>query len=520
MKRPNFLYFMTDQHRADWLGCYGHKVLKTPHIDSIAAQGVRFDRFHVAAPVCMPNRASFMTGRMPSVHGLRYNGCFLPLNARTFVDVLRAEGYHTAAFGKTHLQPMLDTPPWRQDGNFNSIIPEAWRDYEYDELYQEETNTARLVGGSKLKTPYYGFDQAEITTLHGDKCGGDYQAWFRQNATRWEELYDLRNELPHNYTCPQAYRTPIPENLYPTYWIADRAIDYLKGRTESTRPFFAFISFPDPHHPFNPPGKYWSLYDPDDFGVDLPYSAHRNPTPPMQWLEQSYHEGGKQMTKQTAFMADDRTICEAKALTAGMIGCIDDAVGRVLAALKQSGLFENTVICFNSDHGDYLGDFNLMLKGLMPFRAVTNIPMIWSDPEARTPKESRNLISTIDISATILERAGLDPYFGMQGTSFLNTIFNGTPSRNELLIEFNDGAPKFGFESPARVRSLVTDEWRYSIYANQTWGELYDLKSDPKETHNLWDEASCSQHRAYLAERLNHHLTNQMDESPRPTRLA
>ena len=102
-ERPNFLLFITDQHRADYLGCYGHPVLRTPHIDSIAARGTAFDRFHVASPVCMPNRASLMTGRMPSVHGVRSNGIPLSRRAVTFVELLRDAGYRTALVGKSHL---------------------------------------------------------------------------------------------------------------------------------------------------------------------------------------------------------------------------------------------------------------------------------------------------------------------------------------------------------------------------------------------------------------------------------
>ena len=108
--RPNFLFLITDQHRFDYLGCYGHPVLHTPHIDSIAARGTRFERFYVATPVCMPNRATLMTGRMPSVHGVRSNGMPLPLQSNTFVDALRAGGYATALVGKSHLQNFSDIP--------------------------------------------------------------------------------------------------------------------------------------------------------------------------------------------------------------------------------------------------------------------------------------------------------------------------------------------------------------------------------------------------------------------------
>ena len=130
------------------------------------------------------------------------------------------------------------------------------------------------------------------------------------------------------------------------------------------------------------------------------------------------------------------------------------------------------------------------------------------------------LASTIDLPATILDRAGLTPYHGIQGRSFLETIQSGKPHRDELLIEFNDGAPRFGFSEPARVRSLVTADWRYSLYRDQDWGELYDLAGDPHETRNLWDSADHAGIRAHLSERLNHHLAHQMDESPLADRLA
>ena len=113
-KRPNFLMIVTDQQRADYLGCAGHTVLKTPHIDGIAARGVRFDRFYVANPVCMPNRATLMTGRMPSLHGVRHNGIPLSLSENTFVDLMRHEGYRTGLIGKSHLQNMTDNPPSMQ----------------------------------------------------------------------------------------------------------------------------------------------------------------------------------------------------------------------------------------------------------------------------------------------------------------------------------------------------------------------------------------------------------------------
>ena len=518
-KRPNFLFLITDQQRADWLGCYGHPVLKTPNIDRIAARGTRFDNFHVASPVCMPNRASLLTGRYPSLHGLRYNGCVLPDNANTFVDLLAAAGYHTAAIGKSHIQPFSESPPLGRTAEEIAATIEAWkpRDIEYRE---EEPSRYQSAERFPIKTPYYGYQHVDMVLGHGDRCGGHYGQWLRQTTPNWQELHDRNNELPHNYSCPQAFRTPVPEDLYPTAYVRDRAVDYIASRADEEAPFFAFVSFPDPHHPFNPPGKYWDMYSPDDFDIALPYEAHKNPTPPMRWLHDNWKSGGGQLTRQTAMMLGEQQLKEAMALTAGMVACVDDAVGAIMASLEKNGLMNNTVVCYNSDHGDYLGDFNMLLKGALPFRGITRVPFIWSDPDQRSPSSSDAICSTVDLSATLLERAGLSPFNGNQGQSFLPIIHGAEAPREEALIEYTDGGSRLGFEKPARVRSLVTKDWRYTAYGGQSWGELYDLKSDPHESDNLWDDPAHHGTRCHMAERLNQHLIAQMDESPQANRIA
>ncbi len=306
----------------------------------------------------------------------------------------------------------------------------------------------------------------------------------------------------------------MPEEIYPTTWIADRAIDYLGDTARGDAPFFAFVSFPDPHHPFNPPGKYWDMYDPDDFDLPVTFADHRNPVPPMRWPEANFHGSAEQMTAQTAVYQDEQELKQAMALSAGMITMIDDRIGRIVEALKNNGQYDNTVIVFNSDHGHYLGDYNLLLKGMLASRGLTRVPCIWSDPKDRSARLRDTLASTIDLSATILDRAGLERYHGIQGRSMLPTIEQGAGHRDEVLIEFNDGAPKFGFDRPARGRTLVTKHWRYSMFAGESWGALFDLQNDPRETDNLWDDPAHFETRARLAERLIHHLAAQMDESP------
>ena len=158
--RPNFLLFITDQHRADFLGCYGHPVLRTPHIDSIAARGTAFDRFYVNSPVCMPNRASLMTGRMPSVHGVRSNGIPLSMNAVTFVDLLRDAGYRTALIGKSHLQNFTSWAPIIKRGEprdgFHepaSGLKQALRNDLAEKKYEQETPEYWTTQDAGVRTP-------------------------------------------------------------------------------------------------------------------------------------------------------------------------------------------------------------------------------------------------------------------------------------------------------------------------------------------------------------------------------
>ena len=353
-----------------------------------------------------------------------------------------------------------------------------------------------------------------MVTGHGDRCGGHYRQWFRQNCPDWEAMQDPTNELAHDYTCPQACRTPVPEEFYPTRYVGMRAAEWIGEQAGSDDPFFAYVSFPDPHHPFNPPGKYWDMYHPEQFEVSLPYEAHQNPPPPLRWMHEQWQEGAKARSKTTARRVDEQHLREAMALTAGMITMIDDEIGRLIGVLRDTGQFENTVICFNSDHGDYLGDYSLLLKGALPFRSITDVPMIWSDPASRQGRETEALATTIDLPATILDRAGFAPYNGMQGKSFLPVIEGADRHHDAVLCEFNDLGARLGFERPARVRSIRTALWRFTLYQGESWGELYDLAADPRETHNLWDSPDHSDVKAELALELAHMLAGQMDESP------
>jgi arylsulfatase A-like enzyme len=530
---PNFLLFITDQHRVDYLSCYGHPVLKTPHIDSIAARGVRFENFYVATPVCMPNRATLMTGRMPSVHGARGNGLPLPLNSNTFVDALRAGGYATALVGKSHLQNFTGFPPIQKraparegDRVLDAEFAEAKKPAAADGPYDQES-PGRWSSGHDfpMRLPFYGFEHVDLCTGHGDQVGGHYYVWLKSRRPDADALRERKNQLAHDYVCPQAIRTPIPEELYPTSYIADKACAWLDGygRAKRSDPFFLMVSFPDPHHPFTPPGRYWSMYRSDDMKLPPSFDHGNRPLARSVAWALAQREAGKADTAgQAPFAVNEREAREAMALSCGMIAMIDDAIGRVLASLTASGMESDTVVIFTTDHGDYLGDHRLLLKGPAHYEGITHVPFIWAEPGARSARRSEVLGGTLDIAPTILDRARIQPYNGIQGMSLLPAIAGNAlaSGRDSLVIEDDQQRATLGFASPPRLRTLITQRYRLTIAHGDPYGELYDRGNDPHEMDNLFDDPAHHSLCAELFERLAYREMELADRSPLPSGRA
>ena len=524
--RPNFVFVITDQQRADSLGCTGHPVVRTPTLDALAARGTAFDRFYVASPVCMPNRASLMTGRMPALHGVRLNG--VPLSRRnvTFVELLRAAGYDTALVGKSHLQNFTDQPPVAPpcDPAGRAPPPPGLAQALRPDLaeYDIEGPAFWADPAARVPTPFYGFDHVELVTGHGDDVGGDYRRWLLEREPRAERLLGRPNQLAHDYTCPQAVRTALPEELYSTNFIAERASAWLADPARAETPFFLNVSFPDPHHPLNPPGRYWDMYAPEDMPVPRAFQTD-GWTPPahVQAVLDQRAAGHANLNGMNSIAVTAHEAQEARALTCGMVSMIDAAVGRILDALDTAGLARNTVVVFTSDHGDHLGDHRLMLKGAEAYDQVIRVPFLWADPAGEGAGHRHGgPASTIDIPATILDRAGLAPYAGMQGRSLLPAIRDGAPVRDATLIQYDHQRPHPALNRPPRVHTLVDGRWRLSLFEGTDQGELYDLDTDPDEFVNLWNDPAHALCRAGLVERLAREEIANVDRVPLPTGLA
>src|SRR5262252_6377545 len=426
--RPNILFFITDQLRADHLGCYGNRTIRTPAIDSLAARGMAFDRFYVASPVCQPNRATLATGRMPSLHGVRYNGIPLSLDANTFVDLFRTAGWRTALIGKSHLQNMTGMPtvvekPALPDGYRAppAGLDEAAKDDLADPAYEQENGRAWDKDPARqFRLPYYGFDHVELCSGHAVQVHGTYTRWLRERKPGADALRGRENALPSNYSLPQAWRTRLPEELYPTSYVVERTIAYLEAhaRQAGAAPFFVQCSFPDPHHPFTPPGRYWDLYKPQDMALPPSFRLGNHKLPPhAAALVAARDNGTRNGESPGAFAVTEQEAREAIALTYGMIAMIDDGIARILKRVDELGLADNTVIVFTSDHGDLMGDHQLMLKGAYAYQGLIRVPFIWAEPNGHTPRRSDALFGTLDIARTFLDRARLAPYNGIQGRS-------------------------------------------------------------------------------------------------------
>jgi len=523
-RRPNFLVFVTDQQRADHLGCYGNTMLRTPHIDALAARGVVFDRFHVAAPVCMPNRAALATGRMPSVAGVRMNGIPLPLTAVTHVDLLREAGWRTALVGKSHLQNMTDQrPAWMSAGQ--STVGVAVRELREGNAYEQESMARWRDPEHAVSLPYYGFEHVELCLEHGDEVGGHYARWLAaRGVDQAARTGPGREGATRGIVAPQAWRTGLGEDDYPSAFVRDRAIAWLARHAAlpEAAPFYLQCSFPDPHHPFTPPGRWFDAYRAADVALPASFHArhpHDNPikTALHAELAAGRRPEGRSSRAIAVTAAEAR---EAIALNYGSIAMIDAMVGDVMQALAALDLAQDTVVVFLSDHGDFMGDHGLLLKGPLHFASLIRMPFIWADP-MQAPGRRRQLASAIDLAPTVLARAGVEPCHGLQGIDLAPSIeADDAATRDTLLIEEEGHRTVPGLSGVPRVRTVVTACHRLSLYAGQPWGELHDLHDDPHELVNRFDDPALATVRAELMWALADRQATLADDCPRPTRMA
>ncbi len=469
MPPRNVIMFIVDGLRTDALGCYGHSLPRTPHVDSFARDGVRFRQAYCPHSVCMPTRATLFTGRYPHAHGVWANGVPLPRSEVTLAAVLRDAGYATCASGKVHFEP--------QQPYANGIAP--------------------LIRGPE---PYYGFQEVHLS----------------ENLLGAEYLQFIDEHHPELATRARQ-RADMPEATHELQWITDQALDFITRSGAAGTPFLCACSYHELSPPCTPPPTYRGLFCPADMPVPDLRADDLAARPPFYRLcYEGYVRCGRQ--------PDEATLRASIASYHSQMAFIDYQFGRVTETLRRLGLWDHTLVLFTADHGLSLNDHWQWRHGPFLFDQVVNIPMIWSVPgRQRTGGSVEELVEGVDVMPTILDWCGVPPPAGVQGVSLGGLIAGDPHARGKQSVLLQERhAPDLAARGidPTAVNQvgIRTHDWKLIHYHDAPWGELYDLTNDPGEFRNLWAEARYVARRRELEALLLDRLVGAQD--PLPTRSA
>ena len=446
-RQPNILLIHTDQHRIDCLGAYGNKQIKTPNIDAIAADGVLYNNSYCSYPVCTPSRYSLITGLYVREHGGYSNHCTLRPEAAAFPAMLKESGYKTKAVGKMHFTPTY-----------------------FD----------------------VGFTEMELAEQNGPgRWDDDYHRYLRDNDLvdfndLEDQLRDYRNKAPKSYFSTYGAReSNLSDKHHSTTWIGDRAVETIEG-WEEDQPNMLMVGFIKPHHPFDPPKKWAEMYDENEIEI-LP-----------GWTDECFeHDLAR---SKGYFPHAELTIPTVKRTTAyyyASITHIDFHVGRMIKLLKQKKLYDNTMIIFTSDHGEYLGFHHMLLKGNFLYDPLGKVPLIIKYPGNESSGQVKDdLVSSIDLAPTILSAANLKPTRKMSGEN----LADANVPRKVLFAE--NGRDTIMARTHS-MKLIVNMENRAPLN-----GLLFDLEKDPLELTNLYGNPEYAGSRSQLLSAIESWLEN------------
>lgn len=519
--RPNVVLIITDQHRLDHTGFGGNEVVQTPHLDALAARSTSFTEAFAANPICMPNRATLLTGRMPSAHGTRCNGISLDWDASTCVRQLRRAGYRTGLVGKAHLQNMGVVPEITALVRAGLTEPDAVVRPRPDGWDLLEDGDRYLAGPVDVPDDFYGFGHVELAVGHADQVSGHYVHWLRAQGVDPATALGRDVAAERSDLWWQVWKPALPTELHPTSWVGARSRAFVEEAAATDEPFFLQVSFPDPHHPFAPPGEHWSMYDPADIPLPATFDDPHETSMPHLRRWRSTRGQPAPAIPVMPFSPTAEQWREAAAKEYGAITLIDSVVGDVLAALAETGQADDTIVVFTSDHAEMFGDHGLMLKGAMHHRPALRVPLLVHRPGQVDGQVSSSLVGSIDVAQTILDLCAADVYEGMQGHSLRPVLDDPTTTlREHLLVEEDEPFDLAGVGQPLRMRTLISPEGRLSIYRGADRGELFALGEDPDELADRYDDPGSATLRADLFERLAVEQMVLADTGTTPTSTA
>ena len=478
----NILFIMCDQLRADYLGCYGHPHLRTPHIDDLARRGVRFDSAYCQSPICGPSRMSFYTGRYMFSHGSSWNNYPLRVDERTMGDWLRALGRRTVLVGKTHMMadrggmarlgvdPVSDLGVLVSECGFEPVERDDGLHPDMSVNPELAYNTYLRERGHTGANPWH--TAANSTT--GDD-GESLSGWYWGHSRGAARVEEGDSE---------------------TAYMTDRAMRFIEQAGNT--PWLLHLSYIKPHWPYIAPEPWASMYEPGQVVPVVRSHAERGAAHPV-------HAAFMRHPDSTLFnRADAReTIIPAYM---GLVAQIDHHVGRMVRFLEERNRLSDTMIVFTSDHGDYLGDHWLGEKDLFHEPSI-RLPMIIVDPRAEANATRGTVddrfVEAIDLLPTFVEAAGgaVEGHW-MEGRSLVPLLHGARPEWRDHVITESDWSGRraradLGVEPwDARAFMVRTRRWKYILH--QVFRpQLYDLERDPEEFHDL---GTCPEHEAVRAD--------------------
>lgn len=438
-QRPNILMIVTDQQRRDTIGAYGSSIVRTPHLDQLAAEGMTFDYAFTPCGLCSPVRSSMLTGVYPHTHEVLTNNKLHPVRTElppekdVLIRGLKSADYRLGYVGKWHVN--------------STHSPTA-----------------------------FGFEQ--YVSL------GDYTTFRKTTGIR-------PPEEAHNYVKPVSTVDPIPAEQSQPAFLADHTIRMMTEFTaDDEHPFFIRLDFHGPHAPNVIPEPYASLYDPESIP---PYPNFDDPL---------IDKPSIQKIKRRHWGTDTMTWADWQPLIAhyyGEISLIDAQIGRVLAALEELDIRENTVVLFFTDHGDTMGAHKIWNKDYTMYDEIYRVPFIvrWDGVTAPGSRCNTYIHHGVDLLPTLLEIAGAPCPADIDGTTIVPLLRGKVQERlREAFCEFH--GCHMGLYT---LRMLQTDRYKY-IFHTSDIDELYDHQNDPFEIHNVVEDPAYADDLKVLKRRM------------------
>lgn len=454
---PNILWICSDQQRFDTLGCYGNNFVHTPNIDRLAAGGMKFEHAYCQSPVCTPSRASFLTGRYPRTTRARQNGQSIPEDEILVTKLLADAGYVCGLAGKLHLStcdPVVTNQIERRINDGYSVF--NWSHHPWAE-------------GPSFNT-----------------LANEYNQWLAERGVNYRTVL---------FGDSKYVAAGMPVESHHSTWCATKAVHFIERGAAYTNPWLFSVNFFDPHAPFDPPVEYLQRYL--EMSRDIPLPNYREGELDNKPRGQMYYHR-KNQWPYIAMSEEDHRLLRASYWA--MIDLIDQQVGRILDALEKSGQMENTMIIYMSDHGEMLGDHGIYLKGPFFYDPAIRVPLIVHGAAVATSGvASAALVELADLAPTLLEWAGLPKHPGMQGKS-LTPLLSGESAihREDIYCEYYNARSDHN-EFATMVR---TEELKLVVVHGQDIGELYDLRKDPGESFNVWDNPQYASEKIEMMKRL------------------